>query len=169
MVSRAAKRKTLISETGTSPLRTGSASEKGFTLIEILLVIFIIGLASGVAIMSVPGSDTEAQQETIMLERVLDNIATRAVLSGDVHALDISAQQYSAMRSVEGEWLTVRGSVHDVPEDVRLIVRGEPNDDEVWRLIFDPAGVPLEAFIEVQGRRETYAIERIREDVGARR
>lgn len=169
MGNRAAKTRTLILETGTRILRKRLASESGFTLIELLLVVFIIGLASTIVIMSVPGRDSAVEEETVRFERTLDALAARAVLTGDVYALDVSARQYRAMRWAQGDWRTLGDSVHELSGDVSLRVRGEKTEDDFWRLTFDPAGFPLEALIEVSGRGESRHIERVRRPVGAQR
>ena len=157
------------SEIGIRLLRTRPGSDQGFTLIEVLLVVFIIGLASSVVVGTLPSRPAAVQEESIRLERTIDDLSARSVLSGGFYALDVSLDGYTASRWVEGAWLPLNNGSYVLPDEVRISVRGEQGDDDQWRLTFDPAGLPLETFIELRQRGDVRQIERVRDDVGERR
>ena len=170
MANRAGKKKTQTSGIGNRDLNRSSHSDRGFTLVEVLLVVFIIGLASSAVVMSVPSRGSDVQEEVVRLERTLDELAARAVLTGEFIALEMSTRRYQASRWVAGGWVPLHNGDHEIAEDVRLSVRGEPSETNVWTIVFDPAGFPLETSIELRGRGEAGEIVRVREDVtGARR
>lgn len=168
MGNRAAKRKTLTLEIGNRIVNKVPASQRGFTLVEIMIVVFIIGLTSSLVVLSLPGRSSVVQEESLRLERAIDDLADRAVLTGDLHALELSPRQYEALRWVQGDWIPINGGERDLPDQIILSVSGEASDDDIWRLIFEPSGVPFNASILIQGRDDERRIERVRDDVGLR-
>ena len=136
---------------------------------EVLVVMFIIGLVSSIVITSLPGREPVVREEAARLERTLDTLAARAVLTGTIYALDVSTNDYQALQWMEGDWTPVRDGRHQVPDAVTLFVDGDPTEDEIWRFTLDPAGLPLRASIELRGQRETVEIRRVRQDIGRRR
>jgi general secretion pathway protein H len=73
--------------------RTGSA---GFTLIEILVVVFIIGILVSVTLISVSalGRDNELRDETRRLVGILEAVQEQAQMEGRDFGLRLQEQQY---------------------------------------------------------------------------
>ncbi len=63
---------------------TGRNKQAGFSLLELLVVIFIIGLMSGVAVLTLPGKDGEAllRENRAVVLRALRSARAEAVFSG---------------------------------------------------------------------------------------
>jgi len=97
-------------------------TERGFTLIEIIIVVFIIGMAVGVISVSVGGDDAAdlARKEagTFMLQG--SYIAEQSVLKGETHGLFVELRPPQDIDSKEQwcyRWRRVRDRQwQDVPE-----------------------------------------------------
>ena len=61
---------------------SGRQRARGFSLLELLVVVFIIGLFAGMAVLSlgVVGVDRELERETLRLQSLLDTLMDEAVL-----------------------------------------------------------------------------------------
>lgn len=121
--------------------------EQGFTLIEIIFVVFIIGLAVGVISLSVGGNSlaerTQKAAETFLLQA--GYVAEQSVLKGETHGLfvelqpprDVSAQAqwcYAWKRVRDSQWQAVPELVrHCLDEGLVLEIY---IDEELWE--YDP-------------------------------
>lgn len=121
------------------------------------MVTFIIGLAAGVIVMTLPEPESALKAEATRLERTMQTLANQAVMTGSVHALDVEETGYTPVRWQAGEWLDL-GGIHALPDDMRLQLvpdadaRGRPDPDAPVLIVFDPAGVPAKGVLELFAR-----------------
>ena len=121
------------------------------------MVTFIIGLAAGVIVMTLPEPESALESEAARLEQTMQSLANQAVMTGAVHALDIDETGYTPVRWQAGEWLDL-GGIHALPEPMRLELveeenaRGRPNPDAPVLIVFDPAGVPAKGEVQLFAR-----------------
>lgn len=89
-------------------LPTG-ANNKGFSLLELLVVIFIIGLMSGVAVLTLPGQDNQVllAKQRLNLMASLRSAKTEAVFTGRSYGLLWSGRGGRYYRLTENGWLAV--------------------------------------------------------------
>ncbi|WP_323813821.1 prepilin-type N-terminal cleavage/methylation domain-containing protein [Cellvibrio sp. NN19] len=122
-------------------------TERGFTLIEIIFVVFIIGMAVGVISIAVGGNaaadQSRKEAEEFMLQA--NYIAEQSVLKGETHGLFVTPQQ---AQDIDGEqqwcyqWRRVRDRQwQDLPELAQhCLAEGQVIefvvDEELWE--FDP-------------------------------
>lgn len=121
--------------------------EQGFTLIEIIFVVFIIGMAVSVISISVGGNAlaerSKKEAETFMLQA--GYVAEQSVLKGETHGLFVElrpAQDIDALEQWCYQWKRVRDRQwQDVPElgqhclDEGLVIEFIV-DEELWE--YDP-------------------------------
>ena len=68
----------------------------GFTLLELMVVVVIIGLLAGVALLSVGvlGSDQELKREALRLKSVIELLQEEALMQGRDYGLNIHSRGY---------------------------------------------------------------------------
>lgn len=144
------------------------SNDSGFTLLEVLAVVFIIGLSTGIIVMALPERQSVLQAEAARLEQTIDRLEKRAVLTGAVHALELSQNSYRVTRLLEGSWTSIPQFEHDLPGDVLVELPGQNAKDAGWRLLFDPVGVPADTRISLIDGNARMDITRIVSPVAGR-
>lgn len=81
---------------------------RGFTLLELVVVIFIIGIMTGFAVMSIGlGQANETEREAERLKAILDLALEEAVLNGRDLGLIVNDDGYQFTEFVEGLWMPI--------------------------------------------------------------
>lgn len=78
--------------------------EHGWTLVELLVVVFVIGLMSGVVVMSLPPGAPLAEREADRLARILDRTAKEAIVAGEPLAWRLDGLEHRLERFRDGDW-----------------------------------------------------------------
>ncbi|MEO0882952.1 MAG: prepilin-type N-terminal cleavage/methylation domain-containing protein [Pseudomonadota bacterium] len=134
-------------------------AEQGFTLVEVLLVVFIVGLSAGLVVMTLPEGPERLERERQRVEAALSHLEDRAVLTGQVHGVAFSGERFEVVRRVDGDWQADGALGLDLESPVEFLVERRRNDDGP-QLYFDPAGVPVNyEIVLLDGRsRETIVL-----------
>lgn len=94
------------------------AGEAGLTLIEMLVVLAIVGVASGAAVLSLsPSRGVGVEVEAGRLAAAIQASADATMVGALPAALLADAAGYRVAQRVDGKW---RGARHDLLDDVRL-------------------------------------------------
>ncbi|HAH3690873.1 type II secretion system minor pseudopilin GspH [Escherichia coli] len=122
--------------------------ERGFTLLEIMLVIFLIGLASsGVVQTFATDSEPPAKKAAQDFLTRFAQFKDRAVIEGQTLGVLIDAPGYQFMQRRQGQWLPVSATRLSaqvtVPKQVQMLL--QPGSD-IWQ---------KEYALELQRRRLT--------------
>jgi len=80
------------------------AKEAGFTLVEILCVLFLIGVTLSVVILSVPQSKSVLDEQAERLTVELNALAQDGLISGAVTAAGFSEDGYALYAFENSEW-----------------------------------------------------------------
>ncbi|HEJ1606245.1 type II secretion system minor pseudopilin GspH [Pseudomonas aeruginosa] len=102
---------------------TQRAGQRGFTLLEVLVVILLIGLLAGlVGVTQVDGSGQQARRETERLRSLVGLLRQDAMLSQRDYGLRIDQQGYSVqVLDLDGEWRLAPGyRPQTLPDSLRL-------------------------------------------------
>ncbi len=121
-------------KTSTLTLATGakSAPDAGFTLTETLMVIFIIGLVSGLVVMNLPDARGGAQDDARALAARLTLAAQESVTSGEALGLSVSPDGYRFVRYRAGAWREIGadgGAFAPRRWDAAVVARAVRDDD----------------------------------------
>ena len=124
-------------------------SERGFTLLEVMVVLVIIGIITGFAVLSV---NSQSDQERIAdiarrLAVIMELNQQEAIILGEQRGMLFSATGYDLLGlSSNGHWQQLEGSAlvagYQLPQDITLAldVEGRP-------VVFNDAGLPQVLFL----------------------
>jgi type II secretion system protein H len=134
-------------------VKTGvHSSEAGMSLVEIMVALFIVGLASGAVMLSLPSSPDRLGQVQLMLSDAISEARKAAQFSGQPYGFNVDDNGVTPLIFAKGGWIPVTtGMAFEFPEGVRVELlktetrRGlerNPEDEplvaEIW---FDPSGI----------------------------
>ena len=130
------------------------SSDRGFTLVEVLMVVFIIGLSASVVVMTLPARQSAFEEDAARLQRDVYAIADRAVITGIPHAIEFSISDYTGMLWQGDGWAPLAGFEGELSEDSALAFPDSRQRDALPRIVFDPTGVPSQTRVELSGRQQ---------------
>ena len=105
--------------------------QRGFTLIEILVVIVLIGIITSMAVINIGGQDDTEEREARRLAAVLETASREAVIEARELGLILHDGGYRFTRLEQGEWRSDAFSQdralrrHEFAEGIRLEVSTE--------------------------------------------
>lgn len=145
------------------------AREAGFSLVELMVVIFLMGLISGVVALTLPPQMSAAEREAQRLAARLHLAMEDAVMTGDALGFGANARGYGFFRLRRGQWRQIEDDrmfgAQDWEPGVSAIIetRGftlEPDGAEDLRPVirFDPLGGATPFAIVLRQERSTLRI-----------
>jgi len=135
-------------------LKIGRSSDSGFTLVEVLLVVFILGLSASVVVMNLPERQSAFEEDAARLQRDVYALGDRAVLTGLPHAIEFGLGEYKSVLWQGDGWVPLTGFERTLSEEASIVfpdVR-QRESDALSRIVFDPTGVPSQARVGLSGR-----------------
>jgi len=143
-----------------SELNHSRGTERGFTLVELLTVIFIIGLTGSLVVFNMPSRASAGERALNIFEQDIRQAADRAILTGRVYAIDVIEDGYQLKTWQDGDWVLFRRPQvrPDAILDIRVRSREEDADAMRPELIFDPTGVNDPVELEVRARGERFIL-----------
>lgn len=138
------------------------------SLVEVLVVVFIIGLASAMVVLTLPERRSPQAQLIDHMRQTLVRAQDQAVLSGQPVGLFVSEKGYSAAIWQAEGWQAIPGA--EVAFPISVDVETRINDETIRRnvrergaseetapypdLVFDPTGLAQVADIRLRARGE---------------
>lgn len=135
---------------------TNRASERGMTIVEVLMVVFIIGLTAGIVTLTIPQRPTEEQAGAQAFARVLREAQDQAIMSGQPIGLKLSESGYAVLQWRRDRWVP-QGRAVALPRQLEIVEQEELLVDQQvpanWpALVFDPTGIVEVAEFQLRGR-----------------
>jgi len=154
----------LISETGSQASTSGpvrmSRPDLGMTLIEVLLVVFLVGLATTLVVMTLPdrARPDEARVEQFVTD--LKQMRREAIYFGQPVGVRFDGESYAIVGWVDGAWQVRRRSDEErAGQGFRLADPGTSLPAEGWPdYVFDPTGVGTAVRIHYSGQDADYSV-----------
>ncbi len=136
--------------------------DAGFTLVEILAVLAIIGLMSSVVILTMPKPKSALDIQANKLTTALNALAQDGLISGQVNAAGFSKDGYSLYTYREGQW--VERASGEWADSYRLkFTRGTAKIDipkkTVPTLLFQPTGLSTPFELTLSDRDMKYTLK----------
>lgn len=125
-------------------------SEAGFSLVETMVVVAIIGLMAGAVVLSVPSRDTALEDALATSQQAFTALGRQSVLTGEVLGVRFSADGFKTYRLTDEGWKPAPGILKPGVEQFRPLTllslqvdgeaqtfdlkEGEPFRPHVWFL-----------------------------------
>ncbi|MDZ3832781.1 MAG: GspH/FimT family pseudopilin [Sphingopyxis sp.] len=113
---------------------------RGFTLVELMVVLAILALAATAVVLTIPGEERTLRGEADRLAARLAAARDVAVIEGRSVAVNFAPSGYGFERRVAGEWQPLPGRAfeqHNWPGDVRFVAG---DGQAAARILFDRVG-----------------------------
>lgn len=142
--------------TSTSGTGKDKARRAGFTLVELLMTVAIIGLAAGAVVLTAPDPRPSVAEDAERFAARLVRAREEAVLSNRPTAVEADAQGYAFAAFDGARW----SPLAEGPFERERWSEGVAVSDPV-RLVFDPTGVaePGALTLSRDGRARTVAVD----------
>ncbi len=101
--------------------------EAGFTLVEVLCVLALLGLTAGLVVLNLPKPPSPMQVEVRTLAATLNLAARESVIDGKVRGVELNASGVEFFR-YEGEWISETSRDFLDILSVRLDIEGQEID-----------------------------------------
>ena len=134
--------------------------EAGFTLIEVLTVLIIIGLMTSIVILTVPTPKSTLDKQAEFMVGSLNQLAQNSIITGKVSAAGFSQLGYVLYEYADDEWQEL--SSNEWGESYRLRytradARLDVPEDAAPSILFQPTGLstPFELVMSDNDREYT--------------
>ncbi|MGX5713977.1 type II secretion system protein [Sphingopyxis terrae subsp. ummariensis] len=118
--------------------RRGNA--RGFTLVELMVVLTILALAATAVVLTIPGEERSVRSEADRLAARLAAARDVAVVEGRSVAVNFAPSGYGFERRIDGAWAPLPGRAfaqRNWPADIRFAAGDEQG---AARILFDRVG-----------------------------
>lgn len=113
---------------------------RGFTLVELMVVLAIMALAATVVVLTIPGEERNVRSEADRLAARLAAARDVAVIEGRSVAVHFAPSGYGFERRIDGAWQPLPGRAFEQrgwPNDVRFVAG---DGQATSRILFDHVG-----------------------------
>lgn len=135
-------------------------SESGISLIEVMVVVFIIGLAASLVALTLPDRVSAEEKAAQVFAQTLQTAQDQAIMSGEPIGVSISDDGYTVQVWRRGQWRAVRGGdTFARGIDIKRRLRRDETEIEDWpSLVLDPTGVTDGAVFDLTGPNDELTI-----------
>jgi general secretion pathway protein H len=138
-----------------------SGDERGFTLVELMVVLAILALAATAVVLTMPGEERSVRDEADRLAARLAAARDVAVIEGRGVAVHFAPSGYGFERRVEGAWQPLPGRAFAQRAWPRGVTFAAGDGQEAARILFDRVGTsptPQAVTLSGGGAREIIRI-----------
>lgn len=80
-------------------------NDQGFSLVEVMMVVAIIGLMASAVVLTLPSNDQKTKQTLTRLETALVALSRNSILSGNIIGLVITQDGFETVRLSDDGWV----------------------------------------------------------------
>lgn len=142
--------------------------QAGFTLVEVLCVLALLGLTAGLVVLNLPKPAPKFQTEVKSVTTLLNLAARQSVIDGKSRGIDVSAAHLDILK-YNGEWISDRQLTFTDVNGIELVVEGTEVDlnirdkkkektDLPPLIYFDATGNVTPFSLSLEGREESFKL-----------
>lgn len=137
---------------------TASANASGFTLVELMVVLLIIGLMASVVVFSFPGGSRALEEDAQRFAARTAALRDNAILQSRPMAVQITPSGYSFLERRKGSWSVIEDKPF-VSTNWSNGVTAETGDAGPMMISFESTGLPSDqAELVLQGEAQSRRI-----------
>lgn len=134
---------------------SATGAERGFTLVELMVTLVILGLASTAVMLAMPDGGSELREESERLAARLAATRDAAIIGGRDMAVRVDAAGYAFETRRGGAWLPAPGRAFEARRWPPGMAYGGAKDGPT-HIVFDVTGLATPAVVRLQ--REDAAV-----------
>lgn len=115
--------------------------QAGFTLVEVMMSMMIIGLMTGMVVLNLPEADDSWETQGRVIASKLKIASQSAMIANHTIGIRFSKNGYRIVRFVGGEWRTIE--IFDFPAEVPLTLALVRNGAEIDLKAAEKAKLPV--------------------------
>lgn len=135
--------------------------EAGLTLVELMMVLFIMGLMTSAVVLTLPSAPSKLDQDLDLLTAHLNQTAQRSIIMATPTAFGLSTQGYAFFIYRGDEWILDRNVSWQTDVDVELKKsewKIELNEIVEPQIVFEPNGLTAPFELSFRGDDAVYTI-----------
>ncbi len=137
-----------------NPLISGDDAA-GFTLVELMVVLLIIGLMASVVVFSFPGGSSDLEEDTQRFAARTAALRDNAILQSRPMAVQVTPSGYSFLERRKGSWLVIEDKPF-VSTSWSSGVTAKTGETGPMMISFESTGLPSEqAELILQGKEQS--------------
>ena len=127
--------------------------QAGMTLVEVMAVLFIVGLTAGIVTLTLPENPSDEEASAQAFARVLTDAQDRAIMTGQPVGLNLTERGYMLVQWRQDGWRPV-GRPVILPARMDIALQTElPDRPDNWpEVVFDPTGIVQPAAFQLRAR-----------------
>jgi type II secretion system protein H len=144
------------------PSDAAADNEAGFTLIEILSVLVIIGLLTGLVVVTLPSTRSETEIQAQTLVRQLNALSQDGLISGEIRGFGLSKTGYALYR-YDGEQF-ISAAAADWPNTVEPALKRNNviiklPEDLSPQILFEPTQISTPFVLDLSGPKARFELQ----------
>ena len=144
----------------TDPAPIGG-SENGFSLTELMIVVFIIGVVSSFILLTAAPTASPAEEKADDVRQMLEQVSQEAMISGQPYGVVISESRVQIVRLSLGNWVPVESGSVEFPSNVGVSFTrsGDGAADGQPDIVFDPLGSASATQLILSSAEDAFVID----------
>ena len=128
-------------------------AQRGMTLVEVMTVLFIVGLTAGLVTLTLPQRPTKEQASAQAFATLLRDAQDQAIFAGQPLGIQLTDKGYSLVQWRQDRWRP-QGRPEFLPGTMEILLETDAGArPDGWpELVFDPTGIVQPAEFQLRAR-----------------
>jgi general secretion pathway protein H len=139
------------------PSDAAADNEAGFTLIEILSVLVIIGLLTGLVVVTLPSTRSETEIQAQTLVRQLNALSQDGLISGEIRGFGLSKTGYDGEQFISAAAADWPNTVEPALKRNNVIIKLP--EDLSPQILFEPTQISTPFVLDLSGPKARFELQ----------